>query len=207
MTTKKTTAIFIFTIICSIFLTGCMSFFQQQNSLPPTEKEDVDYDEDIGETPTLPENFTLYKNLVYGLQIGYPVNWEMQEDFLGSIVMFLSPLENDLDIFQENVNIITEDLPDGNITVDEYVDVSLAQIEALVLDFNLLESKSLTLNGNPAYKIVYTGSGDGGEQIEWLQVLTIKDTTAYVITFTAEVGAYSNYESVIDEMINTFELI
>ncbi|VAX37334.1 hypothetical protein MNBD_UNCLBAC01-1398, partial [hydrothermal vent metagenome] len=55
-------------------------------------------------------SFKKYKDTNYGVSLKYPRSWESKPEVHGVAVIFLSPLENDLDVFHENVNIVIQSL-------------------------------------------------------------------------------------------------
>lgn len=170
-------------ILWIIFISGCI-YHQQQS-------ETSDY--------------LIYYNSEYGIKIKYPPNWTKMEQVFGAIVVFMSPKENAFDNFQENLNIVAESLSTP-ITLEEYTDVAISQLKQIITDINIVETESTTLAGNPAHKIVYTGR-QGQYILKWMQIWTIKNNKAYVITYTAEENTYSNFLGIVQEMINSFEII
>ena len=124
---------------------------------------------------------------------------------LGSVVAFLSPIEGTSDDLQENVNILVQDLSAQPMTLDEYTDLSLGQIEQFVTDAVILDSSAATLAGNPGHKAVYTGK-QGQYDLQWMQVWTVKNDKAYVISYTAEATEYSAVLATVQEMIESFEI-
>ena len=120
-------------------------------------------------------------------------------------VAFVAPRENVSDIFQENVNIIVEDLSDQPMTLDEYTELSVQQLEQSVTDLNILDSSPFTLTDIPGHKVVYTGK-QGQYDLKWMQVWTVKNDKAYVISYTAETDTYSAFLGTAQEMIDSFEI-
>lgn len=80
-------------------------------------------------------SFMEYHNEEFNVRIDYPEDWEMQEKFMGTVAIFLSPQESSTDQFRENLNVITQDLSEQPTTLDEYAQTSLAQIKQLMTDF------------------------------------------------------------------------
>ena len=169
-------------------------------------------------TPTMPETpaktFTgtitgetkTYSNAAENLEIDYPADWELQEGFMGTVAVFLSPAESEADLFQENLNIGTQDLSATPMSLASYTEINVLQIEELITDSEVLESTSTTLAGNPAHVVVYTGA-QGVFTLKWLQVWTIKDNMVYMLTYTAEEASYNKFMSSIEGMINSFKIM
>ena len=159
------------------------------------------------ETPTTQPTTSLstYDSPAYGIRIKYPAEWTKQEQVMGAVVVFLAPTEGPSDIFQENVNIIVQDLSAQPMTLDEYTELGLGQIEQFITDANILDSTTATLAGIPGGRLVYTGK-QGQYDLKWMQVWTIKNDKAYVISYTAEIGRYSAFLETVEEMIDSFEI-
>jgi serine/threonine-protein kinase len=166
----------------------------------PEEKEPVP------SPKPLPSNFLIYENKVEGIKIGYPADWTKKEQYMESVVAFLSPKESPSDTFQENVNIIVQDLSAQPMTLEEYTELSINQIGQLVTNANIIESEATSLANNPGHKLVYTGI-QGEYELKWMQIWTIKDNKAYIITYTAQIDKYSDFLEPVKQMIDSFEIL
>jgi len=185
-------------IVGILFISGCV----QQPTIKPTTTTQP------SETPTAQStnNFLTYDSPAYGIRIGYPSDWTKSEQFMGSVVAFLSPTESTSDIFRENLNVIVQDLSTQPMTLDEYTELSVSQIKQFFTDANITDSSATTLDGNPAHKVVYTGK-QGQYNLKWMQVWVVKENKAYIISYTAEVNKYPDFLGTIQQMINSFEII
>src|SRR5437867_13217946 len=65
-------------------------------------------------------NFKTYENKDYGVSISYPADWTVQENFQGTIALFASPKETSMDLFQENVNLVAQDLSANPMNLEQY---------------------------------------------------------------------------------------
>ncbi len=137
-----------------------------------------------------PSNSLLpYDNSAYGISIKYPKTWKLepkQDPITGSIATFVSPEKGNSAISLENVS-LTHDIKASN------------------QDAVIVEEGKTNLANRPAYQIVYTKK-DGGSTLKRLQVWTVKNNKAYVITYTADSDKYSKYLENAQEMINSFEI-
>ncbi len=155
-------------------------------------------------------NFLTYDNTTYRIRIKYPSEWTKSEGISGLTVAFLSPIESSSDNFRENLNVIVGNFTQS-MTLDEYIDFSINQLKKEITDFSIIDSSATTLAGNPAHKIIFTGtisgkSGNQGQFLKWMQVYTIKNNRSYVITYCAEVNKHSYFLDTIQKMINSFEI-
>lgn len=179
-------------VLGGILLSGCVGQEGAEEPQPPE--------------PELIKDFLTYESPTHGIRIKYPKDWTMQEGFMGTVVVFLSPKADASDVFQENLSVGVEDLSGVSITLDEYTELTIDQIEQFITDFNVVESGKTTLANNSAYKIVYTGS-QAQYSIKWMQIWTIKGYKAYLITYTAETNNYSDFLEIVEAMISSFEFM
>lgn len=117
----------------------------------------------------------------------------------------LSQPEDINDRFRENFNIVVQDLSSQPINLDEYIKLSLEQINQYITDVEIITSKKVMLANGEGYMLNYTGK-QGQFNLEWLQFLTIKNNIAYVLSYTAEESNYDKYLEIINQMINSFRL-
>jgi eukaryotic-like serine/threonine-protein kinase len=98
-------------------------------------------------------------------------------------------------------------LPFQNISLDEVVDANINNLKQSLIDFELIELNATTISGNnPAYKVVYTNREEEDEH-KTMQVLSIKEDKAYLLTYIAEKRKYLDYLPIIERMINSFEIL
>lgn len=158
----------------------------------------------------VPKGFLTYTNATYGITIVYPEDWEKKTGEMGTVVAFLSLREGASDDFRENVNIAIQDLSAQPMTLDEYTNLSLSQLDQYIQNPNVIESSKTTLDGNPAHKLVYTGEMEQQDVrylLKWLQVYTIKGDKLYLITYTSKEDSYSDYLDNVQKMIDSFQII
>ena len=154
--------------------------------------------DDINNNNINNNNFKLYENPTYGIQIQYPSDWGRLD---------LSFLQNSADIdfyplsdtsLAKNVKLQVNNLPFHNMTLEEYTNTQINPTEEI-----LLESNTTTLADIPGYKIVFTNVAG----LKTMQVWTIKDDKAYIITYVAKEEDYENDLQIAQKMIDSFEII
>jgi hypothetical protein len=143
------------------------------------------------------DTFRIYENPTYGIQIQYPSDWgRLDLSFLqDSADIDFYPL-SDVSL-AKNLKIQVENLPFHNMTLEEYTNTQINPTEE-----NLLESNTTTLADIPGYKIVFTNVAG----LKTMQVWTIKDDKAYIITYVAKEEDYENDLQIVQKMINSFEI-
>ena len=141
--------------------------------------------------------FRIYENPTYGIQIQYPSDWgRLDLSFLqDSADIDFYPLSDTS--LAKNLKIQVENLPFHNMTLEEYTNTQINPIEE-----NLLESNTTTLANIPGYKIVFTNIAG----LKTMQVWTIKDDKAYIITYVAKEEDYENDLQIVQKMIDSFEI-
>ena len=143
------------------------------------------------------EKMIIYDNPGFGIRIQYPSDWgRLDLSFLqDSADIDFYPL-NDTSL-AKNLKVQVKNLPFHNMTLEEYTN---SQIN--LLEENLLESSAATLAGIPGYKIVFTNI----EGLKTMQVWTIKDDKAYIITYVAQEEDYEKELQIAQKMIDSFEI-
>jgi hypothetical protein len=160
------------------------------------------------------EDFLTYENTTYGIRIQYPAVWQKgesnqtsQDNVINTIVAFRAPKDRISDTIAENVIIGVENLPpEENISLAAYSTLQIADLTQFSTDFDLEQSTPIVLAGSPAQKIVFSETVQQ-IPIKTMQVWTIKDNKAYIITFAGEAAKYSDYLPTIQKMIDSFEFI
>jgi hypothetical protein len=160
-------------------------------------------------------DFFTYEDSEYGTQIGYPREWEIDEegaddpsDGAGDLAGFYSPLENRLDDYRERLWLSVDTLQDRNMTVEEYRTEVINNKNSTLRDFNLLDSdtESIVLSGYPAYRVVSTQSVDEDRIVKQMETGTLVGDRVYYLIYYAEEDKYEDYLPIIQDMIDSFEI-
>ena len=149
---------------------------------------------------------SLYRDSDLGFQVNYPPTWseEQRDDFFAEGVVFFSPLENELDSFQERVNISIENLTEGQ-SLAQYTQQSVGEIEQLS-DPNVGKAREVVLDNRQGRLVVYNGE-ENGNSIRRMQVWSLANNRAYVITYTAKSESYGRYLPIANNIIESFKII
>ena len=149
-----------------------------------------------------------------GITIKYPANWTMQDfskfftqnpnNILKASVIFLSPKENSSDSFQENMAITAVDYSADPITLSALAQQTIEASKAVMKKFIVIEKgSSIKVNGNSAYKIVYSGKMPDGYTTKVMSIYINKKNILYTFVYTAELTKYDKFEKVIQIMLNS----
>jgi serine/threonine-protein kinase len=152
------------------------------------------------------EKFLPYENSTYGIKIKYPQTWQKQyinNPITGEVVAFLSPKQSNTDKFQEKLTISVEDFSG---TLDEFSSSSIQDISNHLTEAKIVNKNEINLGYQRANQLVFTGK-DGDNRLKNLQVLTLRNYKAYVITYTAEIDNYDDFLQKAQTMVNSFEFL
>ena len=109
------------------------------------------------------------------------------------------------------VSLALQDLPINIQSLNDFTTVTLQQLPGMINSYQLVNSGSTTLAGNPAYMVVYTGN-QGQVSSKWLETWTVVNVTAspnkraYIITYGAKVDKYNDFLATAQGIINSFTI-
>ncbi len=185
---RKTHALCMFIILASVvFIAGCVS-----SNEPPVK-------------PLTNPGYETYANADYGISMDYPSTWTVNDASEVVAVAFSSPLESSEDAFHESVNLAMNDLSGENMDMEAYTTLLLEQVSAAYPDAVITEAKDAVLDSSPARMIVFSFQGQYGK-LKSMQTWTIKDKTAYVVTYTAEESNFDNYRATAEKMTASLDI-
>jgi len=134
---------------------------------------------------------TIFENKDFGVWLEYPSNWEKKENYMNSLVTLLAPRDGESDGFSENLNLITRPVLD-NATVGQYAASVENELKGAYGAGSVVESGVTVVSGIPSRKIIFA-SPFGNFSLQTLMVVSLKNDTAYVFTYTAEKTAYQKF--------------
>jgi hypothetical protein len=148
----------------------------------------------------------IYVDKVNKFSMRFPATWKKVENRDGAAVIFISPLQNKLDIFPENVNVVVQDISGNIMSLEDYTRTAIMQVQVVFKDsIQITQSEGTYLSGHPAYKFVYIGKGPETE-FKIMHVWTVVGTTAYQITYTALASQFDQYIDQVNKMVDSFRL-
>jgi hypothetical protein len=141
-----------------------------------------------------------YSNPNLGFSLEYPSDWQKEES-----LTFVSPQGGISNRSPEVISVTTEVLPTSDFSLDRYSEAAISQVESFQ-DFKLLNSSSTMLAGLPAHMILYTFTDESQTPLQNLQVWTIKDGIAYVITYGGVSEEFESSLPVLQSVMDSFSL-
>jgi len=148
-----------------------------------------------------PEPGRYYKK-ADGFSIRFPAEWEQKENVMGSVVIALSPAEGAADTFRENVNVTVESLP-SPMTLDEYFNLSMANLKNLLSAGQEPEVSDTTLGGEKAKRVVYQTTM-GQIDVKGMLYVAVKGNRGYALTCSATPDSFDAYKARFEEIAGTF---
>ncbi len=177
----------IFLTVLTIFLIACGQNIQKENQVE------------------IPENWKVLNEAFFFIH--YPDTFELDKSGqMGTNFILLSNQTSEHDLFQENINLIIQDLKGYNISLDQYVEISEGQINTMIVDGKIIESERVKgENDRELHRIIYTGKQEPLD-LKWLQYYWVVNEKAYVLTLTTETTQFDNYLAVGEKIMNTFKI-
>ena len=151
------------------------------------------------------EQFLTYEDIATGISIQFPSNWEKSVN-LDNFVTFRAPPETDTRIYPAALGLKIQDLASQNVSLQEVTKVQISELKATNPNLKLLESTSTTLAGKPAHKVVFSATDNNQVERKAMQLWTIIDDKAILITYKAQSDKYSNYLPTIEKMIKSLKV-
>jgi len=145
-----------------------------------------------------------YENETAGFGLKYPPDWSYVDNRNGAAVIFYSPIETDLDAFQENFNIVIQNVPLELTDIDKYTNKAIEQMKAVFKEnFEVVESSPMRINGQMGYKLVFIGKGPETE-LKYQSCWFLVGDTAYQLTYTALASKYDKFITAVNRMVSSF---
>lgn len=150
------------------------------------------------------EQFLTYEDITTGISIQFPSNWEKSVN-LDNFVTFRAPPETDTRIYPAALGLKIQELASKSVLLQEVTKVQLSELRKSNPNLDISESTSTTLAGKPAYRVVFTATDNNQVERKAMQIWTIIDNKAILITYKAQPDKYSTYLPTIERMISSFQ--
>ena len=151
------------------------------------------------------EQFLTYEDITTGISIQFPSNWEKSVN-LNNFVTFRAPPETDTRVYPAALGLKIQELTSQNVPLQEVTKVQMSELKKTNPDLKISESSSTTLAGKPAHKVVFSATDNDQVKRKALQLWTVVDNKAILITYKAQPDIYSSYLPTIEKMINSFQI-
>ena len=135
-------------------------------------------------------------------RLSAPADWEVRRDVRAVQLIALSPQDGPDDPFRENVNVTTQDAPEG-ATLDAFYDEAFAEIAKNTIGFSEIETRNVRLGGVPAKRLVYEYPF-GERAFRVLTYVLLDGDHGYFLTGTALVEQYDDYAGTFEQIAESF---
>jgi hypothetical protein len=135
----------------------------------------------------------------------YPADWTTDTSkSMGTDLIVLSPVEDSVDKFRENVVVMIQDLSGKNVTLEMFKQATEQQIATLVTNAKMYKSAIVKSEGVEQYEVQYQME-QGVFTLHISSVCFMKEEKAYILTFTSEFNKYERYRMVAEHLLKTFK--
>lgn len=140
--------------------------------------------------------------------LSYPSSWVSsdQKPSPSTEILLLadeSSLANDK--FRENINLNTDSIRSAEMSLDEYVNFGLEQIKSQIPTAEVISKKPIELNGIKATNLVWSADFGNGMTLQFRQIIFIRESTGYTLTYSSSDKEFSKYEAVADNILMSFK--
>ncbi|HEY3374223.1 MAG TPA: stalk domain-containing protein [Candidatus Aquicultor sp.] len=129
-----------------------------------------------------------------GFSIKYPDNWTKASD---RTALFTSPED-------DNQVVVRSQEVSSTVTFADFVTANVDDLQQTA-GFKVLESMDATVGGIAAHKVTFT-SLDNGVTSEFTQYWVMKNSTVYIVQYSASDALFANYMSMFSQTVGSFTL-
>ena len=150
--------------------------------------------------------YKTYQDSQLKFSIKYPSQWQMKDHYLGTAVTFIRPRQSALEVFQPNVNMTVQEVPDQIATLESYSEVALKQMKAVFQKkINILEDKDFEFGKRKGHRLMIEAPEP--QNLKAIFIWTIKGSNAYIFTFVSRIDQYAEVSKNVNEMISSFTFL
>lgn len=147
-----------------------------------------------------------YTDKQFGFSMKYPVDWEVMDGADGVAVSFYSPLDGEMDLFRENVNLVIRDFHLDPKSLQEYADTAILQLQVVFPGgIHLLENKPALFGFKRGQRVIYTTEGSGPD-LKIMHVFFRGDGVSYQLTYAATESQFNRYRPMADRIFKSFQM-
>jgi len=147
-------------------------------------------------TNSLKEGWKKFDNELID-RVHYPKDWEIFENFMGTILMITSPLSSKDDAFAENITLISQSIKSSNtiLTLEEFIKSRSDENKNYFDEFEVVEESDDFYLKSPAKVVIFKGKKND-VLFKIKQYFFTKGEIFYLYTYSAEVDVFEEYEQI-----------
>ncbi|SEC86729.1 hypothetical protein SAMN04489761_3815 [Tenacibaculum sp. MAR_2009_124] len=138
-------------------------------------------------------------------EISYPKEWKLDTSGQMNSSFILFSEGKAADSFNENINMVIQDLSLQGIDLDAFFDISKKQINNDVQDGRMIYSRKEKRNNLEYYTTVWEAKM-GKAFLKFKQHYYMKNDMVYILTLTTLPDTFIDYEAIADEILKSFKL-
>jgi hypothetical protein len=139
-------------------------------------------------------------------KIEYPSSWKLDTSKKMNTELYVySPKENANDRFDENINLIIQDLKGQAMDLDKFAKASLDQMKSMSKDVTINSSGKVVSGKKEYFKIIF-GTISGAYKLKIEQYYFVSNGKAYVLTYSAEFDKFEKFKHAGEGILNSFSL-
>lgn len=133
--------------------------------------------------------------------INYPSSWKIDNTgrYNVEFYLFAYPVKENM---ASNINLLIQNLDGMNLDLTKFTEISEKQINA---NGKLISSELKNIDNREFQELIFE-SNIRGKDMKFYQQYFVKNSKAFVLTFTALTNQYDQLEKEAREIINTFNL-
>jgi eukaryotic-like serine/threonine-protein kinase len=151
--------------------------------------------------------FAVYEDNEFQIKLDYPENWAKQkrdEIFFKGIILI--PDDSDInDTTRNNLSVNIEDLSSTTVSLAQYTDSAVNEIKKFAEANNIVGPTDITVASNQGVKVIFS-TIENGKELKKMQIWTLRQNKAYIITYTADRDKFDRYNSEVERVIKSFEI-
>lgn len=152
------------------------------------------------------ESVKSYSDAGLGIKMSYPTGWKVDDSGSVAKLVFASSKPDKTasgQAFTPNINLMTESAQ--GLSLDEYHQVSQKNAKGMIPSYELTSETPITVGGEPAMLLESTFTQQGYD-LKVMQLVMIKNDTAYVITATTVDSTWSKYSNLFETCLKSFRV-
>ncbi|MBX2938975.1 MAG: hypothetical protein KF880_02755 [Ferruginibacter sp.] len=139
-------------------------------------------------------------------QIDYPASWRLDTSkIMGTSFLLYVPEDEASVNFNENINLLIQDLTGQHMDLDRYKEITDDQLKTLGSDCTVIESAVKRSNNVSFYKTAYSVQQEA-ERLYALSVCFIQEDNAYLLTFTSLGNSFDKWKDIAEKTMMSFKL-
>ncbi len=148
--------------------------------------------------------FSSFEDRKEGFALKYPSGWQVTANPQPNVIaVFVSPKENALDTFLENINLSKTDLSAEPLTIEQYAETVPKQMTAAFADIVVEEKSLMNISRHKAVKFVFHAQGPPDMFI--VVYAFIDHDIAYNITYMGAAERYPSDKPLIGGLVTSIK--